>query len=86
MTPRFFTGLEKGTDELPIVMEEGGEKLCDIWLEETSITSVLLSFNLSWFVVIQDLMSWIQSCMESMSSGILLGGADFCSCMSSAYE
>ena len=46
----------------------------------------LLSLSLSMFAVAQALASLMHDCVELSSSDILSGGADICSCKSSANE
>ena len=57
VTPRFLTESDKGTDAQPTVIKSGKEKERDLdfRLEDTIIASVLSSFSLSLFNVIQDL-------------------------------
>ena len=66
VTPRFWTESDKETDALPTVTESGKEKERDLDFrpEDTIIASVLSSFSLNLFNVIQDLMSSIHSCIE----------------------
>ena len=79
VTPRFLTESDKGTDELPTVIESGKEKERDLDFrpDDTITPSVFSSFSLSFFSVIQDLMSSIHFCIERKRSGIWWGGADF---------
>ena len=88
VTPRFLTESNNGTDAQPTVIKSGKEKERDLDFrpEDTIIASVLSSFSLSLFNVIQDLMSSIHFCIERKRSGIWWGGADFWSWESSAYE
>ena len=86
--PRFLTESDKGTDAQPTVTKSGNEKErgLDFWPKDTIIASVLLSFSISWFNVIQDLMSSKHFCIERKRSRIWWGGADIWSWESSAYE
>ena len=59
------------------VWEGKREKDLDFQSEDIIIASVLSSFSLSLFSVIQDLMSSIHCCIERKRSGIWWGGADF---------
>ena len=70
--PRFLTESDKGTDELPTVIESGKEKERDLDFrpDDTITPSVFSSFSLSLFSVIQDLMSSIHFCIERKRSGI----------------
>ena len=72
VTPRFLTESDKGTDAQPTVIKSGQEKErnLDFRPEDTIIASVLSSFSLSLFNVIQDLMSSIHFCIERKRSGI----------------
>ena len=72
VTPRFLTESDKGTDELPTVIESGKEKERDLDFrpDDTITPSVFSSFSLSFFSVIQDLMSSIHFCIERKRSGI----------------
>ena len=74
VTPRFFTESDKGTDAQPTVIMSGKEKERDLDFrpENVIIASVLSSFSLSLFNVIQDLMSSIHFCIERKRSGIWL--------------
>ena len=68
------------------VWEGKRERDLDFRPEDTIIASILSSFSLSLFNVIQDLMSSIHFCIERKRSGIWWGGTDFWSWESSAYE
>ena len=70
--PRFLTLSDKGTDVLPRVRESGKEKERDLEFlpENTIIASVLSSFSLSLFSIIQDLTSSIHFCIERKRLGI----------------
>ena len=81
-----LTDFLKGIWALPIVIEVGRLWRCLVILEETSMSSVLLSLSLSMFAVSQALTSLIHDCIEWSSSDILSGGADICNCKSSANE
>ena len=71
VTSRFLTESDKGTDAQPTVIKPGKEKERDLDRpEDTIIASVLSSFSLSLFNVIQDLMSTIHFCIERKRSGI----------------
>ena len=72
VTPRFLTESDKGTDAQPTVMKSRREKERDLDFrpEDTIIASVLSSFSLSLFNVIQDLMSSSHFCIERKRSGI----------------
>ena len=59
---------------------------CLVLLEVTSMSSILLSLSLCMFAVANALTSLIHDCIEWSSSDIPSGGADICSCMSSANE
>ena len=63
---QFLTEPDKGTDALPTVIEsgKGKERDLDFLPEEKIIASVLSSFSLSLFNVIQDLMSSIHFSIE----------------------
>ena len=54
--PRLLTESDKGTDAQPTVTKYGKEKERDLDFqpEDTTIASVLLSFSLNLFNVIQD--------------------------------
>ena len=73
VTPRFLTESDKGTDALPTVTESRKkrerERDLKILSKDTIIASVL-SFSVSLFGVIQDLMSSIHFCIERKRSGI----------------
>ena len=68
------TESDKGTDAQPTVIKSGKERErerdLDFRPEDTIIASVLSSFSLSLFNVIQDLMSSIHFCIERKRSGI----------------
>ena len=70
-TPRFFRESDKGTDTqpTPIKSEKEKERDLDFPPEDTIIATVLSSFSLSLFNIIQDLMS-IYFCIERKRSGI----------------
>ena len=72
VTPRFLTESDKGTDAQPTVIKSGNEKERDLDFrpEIAIIASVLSSFSLSLFNVIQDLMSSIHFCRERKRSGV----------------
>ena len=72
VTPRFLTESDKGPDAQLTVIKSGKEKERDLDFrpEDTVIASVLSSFDLSLFNVIQDLMSSIHFCIERKRSGI----------------
>ena len=72
VTSRFLTESDKGTDAQPTVIKSWKEKERDLDFrpEDTIIASVLSSFSLSLFNVIQDLMSSIHFCIERKRSGI----------------
>ena len=72
VTPMFLTESDKGTDAQPTVIKSGKEKERDLDFqpEDTIIASVLSSFSLSLFNVIQDLMSSSHFCIERKRSGI----------------
>ena len=72
VTPRFLTESDKGTDAQPTVIKSGKEKERDLDFrpEDTIIASVLSSFSLSLFNVIQDLKSSAHFCIERKRSGI----------------
>ena len=88
VTSRFLTESDKGTDTQPTVIKSGKEteRNLDFRLEDTIVASVLSSFSLSLFNVIQDLMSSIHFYIERKRSGIWWGGADFWSWKLSAFE
>ena len=71
-TPRFLTESDKGTDAQPTVIKSGKEKEreLDFRPDDAVIASVLSSFSLSLFYVIQDLLSSIHFCIERKRSGI----------------
>ena len=72
VTPRFLTESDKGTDAQLTVIKSGKEKErgLDFRPEDTIIASVLSSFSLSLFNVIQDLISSVPFCIERKRSGI----------------
>ena len=73
VTPRFLTESDKGLiDAQPTVIKSGKEteRNLDFRLEDTIVASVLSSFSLSLFNVIQDLMSSIHFYIERKRSGI----------------
>ena len=55
-------------------------------LRGDKMSSVLLSLSLSMFAVAQSLTSLIHDCLKWSSSNVPSGGADICSCKSSANE
>ena len=71
ITPRFLIKSDKGTDAQPTVLKSGKEKERDLDFqpEDMIIASVLSSFCLSLFNVIQDFMSSIHFCIERKRSG-----------------
>ena len=72
VTPRFLTESDQGTDAQPTVIKSGKEKERDLDFqpEDTIIASVLSSFSLGLFSVIQDLMSSTHFCIWKKLSGI----------------
>ena len=67
-----MTESDKGTDAQPTVIKSGKkiERDLDFPPEDTIIASVLSSFSISLFNLIQDLMSSIHFCIERKRSGI----------------
>ena len=59
LIPRFLTESDKGTDTQPTVIKSGKEKKKDLDFrpEDMIIASILSSFSLSLFNIIQDIMS-----------------------------
>ena len=76
ITPRFLIKSDKGTDAQPTVMKSRREKERDLDFrpEDTIIASVLSSFCLSLFNVIQDLMSSIHFCITEEEVRDLMRG------------
>ena len=72
VTPKFLTESDKATDASPTVIESWKDKERDLDFrpKDTIIASVLLSFSLSLFGVVQDLMSAIHFSIERKRSGI----------------
>ena len=72
VTPRFLTESDKETDAQLTVIKSGKEKERDLDFrpKDMSTASVFLSFSLSLFNVIKDLMSPIHFCIERKRSGI----------------
>ena len=72
VTPRFWTESDKRTDAQPTVVNSGKEKERDLDFrpKDIIITSVLTSFSLSLYNVIQNVMSSIHFCIERKRSGI----------------